>query len=179
MGSVIGRETEPMALMNATSQLDEVEATLVSTRAHDRDSVRDQRRRASQCVETMPKRTRRGSAMALEALPSNRGRMSQIGAIDRDRLLAKVERMSKKKRPQAASSLDGRLGELRLTMHTMEGDGNCQFRSFAFNLFGSQSEHACVRRAAVEHMQRHSDYFGMSAPAARALGAAGGPAASA
>ena len=50
-----------MALMNATSQLDEVEATLVSTRAHDRDSVRDQRRRASQCVETMPKRTRRGS----------------------------------------------------------------------------------------------------------------------
>lgn len=145
----------------STTQLDEVDAMPVSTRANDADSVRAQRRRASQCVETMPKRTRRGSTMALgplEALPSNRGRMSQIGSIDKERLLSKVERMSKKK---PRSSLDGRLEALGLTMHTMEGDGNCQFRSFAFNLFGTQSEHACVRRAAVEHIRSHSDYFGM------------------
>lgn len=44
-------------------------------------------------------------------------------------------------------------------MLEMAGDGNCQFRSLAFNLFGSQSYHAVVRKAAVEHMRKHADFF--------------------
>mmetsp|Transcript_58242 Transcript_58242/g.154845 ORF Transcript_58242/g.154845 Transcript_58242/m.154845 type:complete len:148 (+) Transcript_58242:76-519(+) len=44
-------------------------------------------------------------------------------------------------------------------MYTMEGDGNCQFRAMAFNLFGSQSHHATVRQAACAHMQKEAEFF--------------------
>merc|ERR1712039_508043 len=43
----------------------------------------------------------------------------------------------------------------------MKGDGNCQFRAIAFNLFRSQAHHAAVRKAAVEHMRQNSDFFGI------------------
>merc|ERR1712151_1085940 len=47
-----------------------------------------------------------------------------------------------------------------LTAVKMKGDGNCQFRALAFNLFRSQAYHATVRKAAIEHMRQHSDFFG-------------------
>lgn len=102
----------------------------------------------------MPKQQRRSSTVALEELPKSQNRMSQIGAIDREKLVAKVEKASKS---APKGSLDGRLGSLGLASHTMEGDGNCQFRSFAFNLFGTQSEHGVVRAAAVAHMRANAD----------------------
>ncbi|CAE8624263.1 unnamed protein product [Polarella glacialis] len=43
----------------------------------------------------------------------------------------------------------------------MQGDGNFQFRSFADNLFGKQSDHTATRKAAVEHMKKHTDFFGL------------------
>ncbi|KAH8071628.1 thiol-dependent ubiquitin-specific protease [Aureococcus anophagefferens] len=52
-----------------------------------------------------------------------------------------------------------RLGTLNLSQHMMQGDGNCQFRAFAFNLFGTQSHHLVVRRAACEQMAAHVEYF--------------------
>ena len=61
----------------------------------------------------------------------------------------------------AGEQLEARLLALGCEMHVMEGDGNCQFRSAAFNLFGSQEHHAVVRASAVEHMRRHADFFGM------------------
>lgn len=147
--------------MEDGAKLGGVEATRVSTRAVDKERIHDQRRRASQVVDSMPKKQRRSSTMALgplEALPKTQSRMSQIGSIDRAKLQAKVETATKR---APAGSLEGRLGDLGLAMHTMDGDGNCQFRSFAFNLFGTQEEHAVVREAAVAHMRNHSDYFGM------------------
>jgi len=41
----------------------------------------------------------------------------------------------------------------------MDGDGNCQFRTLAFNLFGSQDHHKVTRRAAVAHIKAHKDFF--------------------
>eukprot|EP00928_Gymnodinium_smaydae_P064626 TRINITY_DN47909_c0_g1_i1.p1 TRINITY_DN47909_c0_g1~~TRINITY_DN47909_c0_g1_i1.p1 ORF type:complete len:314 (-),score=58.75 TRINITY_DN47909_c0_g1_i1:130-1020(-) len=42
----------------------------------------------------------------------------------------------------------------------MKADGNCQFRSLAFNLFGSQHYHAYTRKAVVRHMLKHKEFFG-------------------
>ena len=40
----------------------------------------------------------------------------------------------------------------------MRGDGNCQFRGLAFNLFGSE-HHAIVRKACCDHIKTHADFF--------------------
>ena len=55
--------------------------------------------------------------------------------------------------------LEKRLRAIGMQMCVMEGDGNCQFRSMAFNLFGSQSHHRIVRHAACGHMQEHADFY--------------------
>jgi len=57
--------------------------------------------------------------------------------------------------------LEGRLRACGMKMKEMEGDGNCQFRTLAFNLFGEQAHHAVTRKAAVAHMKKHQDFFGV------------------
>ena len=54
-----------------------------------------------------------------------------------------------------------RLHSLGLTSVTMKGDGSCQFRTVADQLFGSQEHHACVRAVVVQHMRECADWFGM------------------
>lgn len=56
--------------------------------------------------------------------------------------------------------LEGRLDSFGMCMKEMKGDGNCQFRSLAFNLFGDQDHHAMTRKAAVAHMRKHANFFG-------------------
>ena len=41
----------------------------------------------------------------------------------------------------------------------MEDDGNCQFRSLAAELFGSQNHHLLVRAQVVEFMTLHADEY--------------------
>ena len=99
-------------------------------------------------------------------------RMSQVGDLRRTSLIKSVQRASRSDKAAAApdaapvedlvgsdTALDERLTRLNLAQHTMQGDGNCQFRALAFNLFGTQSHHLVIRRSAVEHMTRHVDYF--------------------
>ena len=59
------------------------------------------------------------------------------------------------------SNLERRLDSLGLSTLEMEGDGNCQFRALADQLFGHQKHHAVTRQAAVEQMRRNADFFGM------------------
>ena len=71
----------------------------------------------------------------------------------------------------AASREDGiqagvRLLEQRCSAHGMEvrevgGDGNCQFRSFSHQLYGTEDAHASVREKAVAHIRQHRDFYGM------------------
>lgn len=49
--------------------------------------------------------------------------------------------------------LQKRLDRLKLDMHVVSGDGNCQFRSVSFTLFGTQDYHRLVRRKAAEQMR--------------------------
>ena len=60
-----------------------------------------------------------------------------------------------------SASIVKRLHQLGLDSVEMAGDGNCQFRAIADNLFGSQSHHAVVREAATRHMKKHASFFGI------------------
>mmetsp|Transcript_65811 Transcript_65811/g.174487 ORF Transcript_65811/g.174487 Transcript_65811/m.174487 type:complete len:242 (-) Transcript_65811:75-800(-) len=84
-------------------------------------------------------------------------RMSRLRASTMDLIISKITSTSKK---SDTSGLDDRLETFGMKAVSMEGDGNCQFRSMAFNLFGSQEHHAISRKAAVAHMQKHEDFFG-------------------
>lgn len=55
--------------------------------------------------------------------------------------------------------LTERLQRLKLYSVQMEDDGNCQFRSMAFNLFGTQEHHAVVRNAAVQYIKSRPEDF--------------------
>ena len=97
--------------------------------------------------------------------PPRRGpvsrRMSRIGSVNRKGLIKGMEDAATRKNGPASSDLGRRLGGLGLEMFEMEGDGNCQFRALADQLFGDQKHHAITRQAAVDHMRRHADFFGM------------------
>ena len=62
MGSSASSSSEPTAMEDG-AKLGGVEATRVSTRAVDKERIHDQRRRASQVVDSMPKKQRRSSTI--------------------------------------------------------------------------------------------------------------------
>jgi len=86
-------------------------------------------------------------------------RMSRIGSFARSEFISGIRRMSDSRDAKDRLNLTARLATFGMEMKEMKGDGNCQFRSFAYNLFGRQSHHLVTRNAAVEHMRRHSDFF--------------------
>lgn len=87
-------------------------------------------------------------------------RMSKLSSLDRSQMIEDIKEVSDK-RIDNRDGLENRLDAFGMKMKVMEGDGNCQFRSIAFNLFGDQVHHAIARKAAVEHMQKHKDFFSM------------------
>jgi len=56
----------------------------------------------------------------------------------------------------STESLGCRLSSLKLKMEVMMDDGNCQFRSCAFHLYGHQKHHQVVRDKAVRYMRDNS-----------------------
>ena len=57
--------------------------------------------------------------------------------------------------------LKRRLKTLQLEMVIIAGDGNCQFRSVAQQLYGCESHHDFVRAATVQYMCEHATHFGV------------------
>ncbi len=55
--------------------------------------------------------------------------------------------------------LTQRLDFLKLKSVQMQGDGNCQFRSFSSELFGTQDDHMYVRSVAISFMKAHVKDF--------------------
>eukprot|EP01023_Acetabularia_acetabulum_P041297 TRINITY_DN401_c0_g1_i10.p2 TRINITY_DN401_c0_g1~~TRINITY_DN401_c0_g1_i10.p2 ORF type:complete len:281 (-),score=17.78 TRINITY_DN401_c0_g1_i10:439-1281(-) len=55
--------------------------------------------------------------------------------------------------------LQNRLFTLGLVQYNMRGDGNCQFRSIAWWLYGNQNEHNVVRRRALDYMRQNKGEF--------------------
>lgn len=59
------------------------------------------------------------------------------------------------------SLLEQRLGFMGFKSVRIAGDGNCQFRSCSWNMFGSEEHHKVVRSRAVQHMREHKDEYGV------------------
>jgi hypothetical protein len=57
--------------------------------------------------------------------------------------------------------LGNRLRHIGLRQVVMGDDGNCQFRSFSYNIYGTQAYHKLVRARAVKHIKTHRNYFGV------------------
>jgi len=85
-------------------------------------------------------------------------RMSRAGPSFREKFISKIEKAAGPD-GTAVSGLEARLETFGSTTMVMKGDGNCQFRSFAFNLFRDQAHHAAVRKSAVRHIKKHADFF--------------------
>jgi hypothetical protein len=52
-----------------------------------------------------------------------------------------------------------RLRDFCLEERPVRGDGHCQFRSIAFQLYGTDVDHAAVRAAVCEHLASHSRIY--------------------
>lgn len=85
-------------------------------------------------------------------------RMSRAGSVFRARMISQIHR-AVSPAGEVPPILEKRLESFEGRTMEMEGDGNCQFRSFAFNLFGDQAHHAAVRKAAVAHIKKNSDFY--------------------
>ena len=114
------------------------------------DVIKARRRESEAAISNLPK-----APPQPEKLPYLKKRMSALMSPERDALKRDLSSLSK----SDTSSLASRLAKLGLASHEMRGDGNCQFRGLAFNLFGSQDHHAIVRQACVSHIQTHADFF--------------------
>jgi OTU-like cysteine protease len=57
------------------------------------------------------------------------------------------------------SLLVSRLSSLGLGMVVQKGDGNCQFRSLSYGLFGTPDYHRTVRKTTVDYIFRYRQYF--------------------
>ena len=114
------------------------------------DVIKARRRESEAAISNLPK-----APPQPEKLPYLKKRMSALMSPERDALKRDLSSLSK----SDTSSLASRLAKLGLASHEMRGDGNCQFRGLAFNLFGSQDHHAIVRKACVAHIKEHADFF--------------------
>lgn len=90
-------------------------------------------------------------------------RMSRIGTMRRQEIIDNLERASSGEddRGKRAPTIEGRLDTLGMSSVEMVGDGNCQFRSLSFQLYGTQEKYQLVRKNVVSHMNSHSDWFGI------------------
>lgn len=134
-----------------------VEPVRVSSRRLTQDEVLDQRAKARASVGDGAMSHQRSGHVALERCRVG-SRISNMRPSARQHFLDGLRDMHDSGEGQS-SSLEGRLHAFGMRMKEMEGDGNCQFRTLAFNLFGDQAHHATTRKAAVAHMKKHSDFF--------------------
>ena len=60
---------------------------------------------------------------------------------------------------EGTSMLDGRLGKMGMRRVSMEGDGNCQFRAIAHNVYKDQNRHEEIRETAMAWIDSNRDDF--------------------
>ncbi|CAE7423467.1 OTU11 [Symbiodinium natans] len=166
-------------ISNASDVIDRLEAAdgqenlvLVASRKVDSEAIRSQRVEAavaSRGINQFARRSPTRTALDDPPGPTMRNsfqkmatslRMSRMGTMKREQMIQEVAAAAPEQGLKGAS-LETRLATFGMQMLEMEGDGNCQFRSMAFNLFGQQDYHASPRQAAVRHMKKHSDFFGV------------------
>mmetsp|Transcript_13059 Transcript_13059/g.16239 ORF Transcript_13059/g.16239 Transcript_13059/m.16239 type:complete len:326 (-) Transcript_13059:954-1931(-) len=78
---------------------------------------------------------------------------------ERENQYVNVKSRSRPISADQSNLLRQRLENFRLLEVVMLGDGNCQFRSFSQELYGTPKHHGHVRQIAVTHIQNHRDEF--------------------
>ena len=53
--------------------------------------------------------------------------------------------------------MDNFLTERGLIVKDVRGDGNCLFRAISVNLYGSEEQHAYIRKTVADYLEGHSD----------------------
>jgi len=124
----------------------------IKTRAKDSESVELQRIHSTGSVVAGSGR------QAIQKQLSRR--MSKLPSDARSKMIDTIKKVADD-RTEHKLGLESRLSSFGMSTKEMDGDGNCQFRSFAFNLFGEQNHHAVTRKAAITHMEKHKDFFAM------------------
>jgi hypothetical protein len=174
MGGCISRRTSGIILTEGSGRTEALQKSLthaniepkrMATRSVLKADVLDQRQKASMTLRESSL-GRQGTRVALGKQPRSH-RMSAMRRSARGLLVQNIEEAAKapsspaRKAKGKAAFLDERLRLLGMASVEMEGDGNCQFRAFADQLFGSQQHHATVRAAVIAHMKAASEFFGM------------------
>ena len=148
-----------------------VEPVMKPTRPTERDedkaAILEQRKSAVDFWSTAKSGTLKKNKTQLALFdppPLKSNRMSQMGTLGRGVMIKKIEEAASPnskaiKAREGAGGLIKRLRDLGMASIEMQGDGNCQFRALADQLFGSQEHHAFVRALAIAHMQAQSDFF--------------------
>ena len=141
-----------------------VEPVLHNTRDAKRDEILNQRHSMRIETDLVP------DPLPLAQVPRV-NRMSRVGTMARGAFVKHMEAASKANSevqltiPQnntgSAAGLNARLKALSLASVEMEGDGACQFRAIADQLFGEQRHHGFVRSVACAHMRAQGDFFGI------------------
>jgi len=110
---------------------------------------------AKSAHETVLKHTKGGqSANAVPAAP-----ISDAGGWGDE---AEVSRAQKIKDGRAL--LAERLGKWSLETLEIVDDGNCQFRAFSMELFGTEAYHLAVRSSAVNYLREHAEEYSSFCP---------------
>ncbi|CAJ1355369.1 unnamed protein product, partial [Effrenium voratum] len=180
MGQCTTREASPPVLpasgpsinsVDWAKRFQDAETLVVQSRQVDSEAVRNQRHEAAVASSNLSRFSRSGTRTALDrssqstmragfAKMATSLRMSRMGTMKRDQMIQEVEKAESEPGLRGVS-LESRLKTFGMQMVEMEGDGNCQFRTIAFNLFGNQEHHAAPRQAAVAHMKKHTEFFGV------------------
>ena len=152
------------------SSLAGVEPVLHQTRDAVKADILHQRESAEAFTRDLNATGKQRTRVASISAQPRSNRMSRLNTMARGELVKTLQKSSKESSDGAkltkpnmgsATGLKERLHSLGLDSVEMEGDGNCQFRSIADQLFGSQQHHELVRAMAIAHMRAAADFFGM------------------
>ena len=85
-------------------------------------------------------------------------RMSEL-LLEKSELERASSSEKKRRLEEGVKALDVRLDECSMARVKMEGDGNCQFRALAWNVYKDAEQYSVVRRLATEHIEKRRGEF--------------------
>lgn len=85
-------------------------------------------------------------------------RMSEL-LRDKSELERQSSKEKERRLQEGVKALDVRLEECSMARVKMEGDGNCQFRALAWNVYKDAEQYALIRRQATEHIEKRRGEF--------------------
>ena len=112
---------------------------------------------AFRATKLLSSRSRTG--LPADALKKSQLRLEASEVPGDEGEVVQPKRISRKSVRAGQSLLDQRLHFANLGQEIMKGDGNCQFRSLSYQMYGTQEKYPFVRARVCEHMDSCRDAF--------------------